>query len=53
MSTGDYHTLSAVDLQLIAISYTILENNKKLHLIRNEPLEPINYIPSNNKKNDS
>lgn len=52
MSTGDYHTLSAVDLQLIAISYTILENHKKLHLLRNEPLEPMNYTPSNYKTND-
>jgi RNA-binding protein NOB1 len=41
--TGDLATLSDVDIDLLALAYTLLEENGKLDMIRAHPPKPIEF----------
>jgi hypothetical protein len=41
---GDNSSLSDVDIELIALAYTILEETKKTNLIRSEPPKPVSAV---------
>jgi RNA-binding protein NOB1 len=47
--TGDLASLSNVDIDLIALAYTLIEENGKVSLIRPHPPKPIEFNKIKNK----
>ena len=44
VETGDFSSLSAVDLDFIALAHTLIEQNGKTHLLNKKPRDPVNYF---------